>query len=197
LKDRRAALGAAQKRSGGMRLLLGVEADVLEDGKLAGSEAALKGADIVFAAVNSHFDLPRPQQTERLLAAIRNPHVSVLAHPTCRLVNRREPIDADWPRIIGEAAQLGVALELTGDPERLDLTDVHCRMARDLGAQMVLGSDAHIAEELGRIEFALLQARRGWLEARHVLNTAPVETMLKRLRGRSPSGGTRRPAVAI
>jgi DNA polymerase (family 10) len=165
-----------------MRLFHAIEVDIAADGALAASERALKDADFVMAAVNADFDLPRARQTDRLLAAIANPHVAILAHPTCRLLNRRDPLDADWPRVLRAAAEAGVALELTGDPERLDLTDLHCRMARDAGALVALSSDARAQDELDQIHFALTQARRGWLEPRHVLNTVPADKMLARLR---------------
>jgi len=197
LGDRRAALQEAQKRAPRMRLVLGIEVDVLTDGSLAAADEVLKGADVVFAGVNGQFDLPQAQQTERLLAVLRNPYVAILAHPTCRIINRREPLDADWPRIIREASQRGVALEISGDPERLDLTDVHCRMARDLGAGIVLGSDARTPEELERIDLALMQARRGWLAPRNVLNTAPLDALLKRLHRHPTSSIAPRLAKAL
>jgi len=185
LKTRRTELAKLQRTVPRIRLLLGLETEILPDGRLAGSEESLRKADLVYAAVNSAVDLPREQQTLRLLTAIRNPLVTALARPTCRIINRREPLDADWRKIIEEAARLGVALELSGDPDRLDLTDVHCRMARDLGAGIIIGSEARAPEELGRIDIALMQARRGWLEARHILNTMPIDRVLKRLRKKS------------
>jgi DNA polymerase (family 10) len=166
-----------------MQLFLAIEVDIEADGALAGPQSAFASADFGIASVSSDFDLPRARQTERLLAALANPYVAVLAHPTCRLINRREPLDADWPRIVRAAADNGAALELTGDPERLDLTDLHCRMARDAGAAIAIGSEAGAPRDLDRLGLALTQARRGWLEARLVLNAAPTDEMLKRIRG--------------
>jgi DNA polymerase (family 10) len=117
-----------------------------------------------------------------LLAALANPRVAVLAHPTCRLVNTREPIDADWPRILRAAADNGVALELTGDPERLDLTDLHCRMARDASALVAIGSEARAPQDLDRLGLAVTQARRGWLEAGSIVNASSAAELPKCLR---------------
>lgn len=182
LSRRRSVRDAAQIAAADMRLLLAVEVDIAPDGGITSPANILDEADFVIAAADGDRDLTRAQQTERLLAAIANPSVAVIAHPTGRLIGRREPFDADWPRILRAAAAAGVAIELSGDPDRLDLTDVHCRMARDLGAQVILVSEARAPDDFDRLRFALLQARRGWLEPGHVLNTAPVETVGERLR---------------
>jgi DNA polymerase (family 10) len=180
LVERRRAIDAA--KTPGLRLFQALEVGLAPDGTIAAPESVLRTADFVIAAADGDHDLSRAQQTERLLAAIANPFISVLAHPTGRLIGRLEPFDADWPRILRAAAAAGVAIELSGDPDRLDLTDVHCRMARDLGAKVAIGSEARAPEELDRLRFALMQARRGWLEPGDVLNSAPAADALKRLR---------------
>ena len=184
LSQRRAEVDRARPFAAPMQLFQAVEVDVAADGGLAAPESAFTSADFVVACVNSEFDLPRAQQSDRLLAALANPHVAILSHPTCRLINRREPLEADWPRIVRAAAEDGAVLELTGDPERLDLTDLHCRLAHDAGASIAIGSEARAPQDLDRLGFALMQARRGWLEARRVLNAASADEILKRLRSR-------------
>jgi DNA polymerase (family 10) len=183
LADRTAAIDRARRLAAPVQLFHALDVDIASDGALTAPEPALSGVDFVFAGVGADFDLPRARQTERLLAALADPHVAVLAHPTCRLVNTREPIDADWPRIVRAAADNGVALELTGDPERLDLTDLHCRMARDAGALVAIGSEARAPQDLDRLGLAVTQARRGWLEAGSIVNASSAAELTKRLRG--------------
>ena len=130
--------------------------------------------DIVVAAVHSRFDLPRARQTARILKALDHPLVNVLAHPTGRLIEEREPYEVDMARIIRRARERGVILEINGQPARLDLADVHCHMAKDEGALVSIDSDAHSVHELDDLRFGVGQARRGWLEARDVVNTLPL-----------------------
>lgn len=167
----------------GLTLLAGVEVDILDDGALDLPDAALAGLDVVIAAVHSRFDLPRERQTERILRALDHPAVSLLAHPLGRLIDRREPYDVDMPRIIRKAKARGCHLELNAHPERLDLLDTHCRMAKDEGVLVSVNSDAHSAPEFDDLKFGIGQARRGWLERGDVLNTrgiAEVRRLLAR-----------------
>jgi DNA polymerase (family 10) len=164
----------------GVTLLRGIEADILENGELDLPDAALRSLDLVVGAVHSRFDLPRARQTERILAALERPHFSILAHPSGRLIGAREPYDVDMLAVIRKARACGVFLELNAHPERLDLTDVHCRMARDEGVLVAISSDAHSADDFDQLGWGVGQARRGWLEARHVLNARPLSE-LKRL----------------
>jgi DNA polymerase (family 10) len=158
----------------GVTLLRGIEADILENGELDLPDSALRGLDLVVGAVHSRFDLPRARQTERILAALERPHFSILAHPSGRLIGAREPYDVDMLAVIRKARACGVFLELNAHPERLDLTDVHCRMARDEGVLVAISSDAHSADDFDQLGWGVGQARRGWLEARHVLNARPL-----------------------
>ncbi len=158
----------------GIALLTGIEVDVLDDGALDLPDAALAPLDVVIAAVHSKFNLPRAKQTARILAALDHPHVRILAHPLGRLIDQREPYDVDMLAVIRKCRARGVALELNAHPERLDLTDVHCRLARDEGAWVVINSDAHSVHEYDHLAYGIGQARRGWLQARHVLNTRPL-----------------------
>jgi DNA polymerase (family 10) len=174
-----------------LRLFNAIEVDIGAYGALQARESEMKSADFIIAAVNSGLDLPREEHTARLLAALSHPRVAVLNHPTGRVINKREPIDADWPRILRAAAEFGVSLGLSGDPERLDLTDIHCRMAREAGVSIAIGSDAQSGADLDRMGLAVTQARRGWLEAGDVLNTGDADAVFARLQ-RAPARALKR-----
>ena len=157
-----------------MTVLKGIEVDILEDGSLDLPESALAGLDIVVGAVHSRFHLSRERQTERVLAALDAPRLHVLAHPTGRRIDTREPYDIDMAAVIRKAAASGTALELNAHPERLDLLDTYCRMAKDEGALVAIDSDAHSEREFDNLRFGVGQARRGWIEARDCLNTRSI-----------------------
>jgi len=170
---------------GGITLLKGAEVDILDDGSLDLPDSILGKLDVVVAAVHSRFDLPRARQTARILKVLDHPLVNVLAHPTGRLIEEREPYDVDMTKIVRRARERGVLLEVNAQPSRLDLNDVHCRMAKDEGALVSVNSDAHSVHDLDDLRFGVGQARRGWLEARDVANTRPlkeVRTLLERRR---------------
>jgi DNA polymerase (family 10) len=154
----------------GITLLKGIEVDILEDGALDLPQAVLAKLDLVVGAVHSKLGLPRARQTERILAALDNPHFTILAHPTGRLINERAAYDVDMLAIVRKARRRGIALELNAHPDRLDLTDVHCRMAKDEGVLVAISSDAHSTDGLDMLRYGLGQARRGWLEKKDVLN---------------------------
>jgi len=122
--------------------------------------------------------------TERMLAAIENPYVHIIAHPTGRLLLRRDPFEYDMEKILDACKRNGVAMECNSFPERLDLRDVHLRMARDRGVKIVISTDAHSTRHFPLIKYGVITARRGWLEKQHVLNTLPVEQFLAALRPR-------------
>jgi DNA polymerase (family 10) len=168
-------------RLDGITLLKGIEVDILEDGALDLPDAALAGLDIVVAAVHSRFALPRVRQTERILRALDNPRVHVLAHPTGRLINQRDPYDVDLERVLDAAREAGCALELDAHPERLDLDDVHCRLAKERGVKVAISTDAHATEHLDFMRWGVAQARRGWLEAADVVNTRGLEALRRLL----------------
>ena len=173
------------QRLKGIVLLKGIEVDILESGGLDLPDAALARLDIVIGAVHSRFDLPRAHQTERILRAMDNPYFTLLAHPTGRLIEKRAPYDVDMPRIIRHARQRGCYLELNAHPERLDLLDTHCRIAREEGVLVAINSDAHSREDFANLRFGVGQARRGWLSAADVLNTRPLPELRQLLaRGR-------------
>jgi DNA polymerase (family 10) len=166
----------------GITLLKGIEVDILEDGALDLPDDALARLDLVVGAVHSKFNLSRSRQTARILKAMDHPHFSVLAHPTGRLIDSRDPYDVDMLRIVRHARQRGCFLELNAHPERLDLLDVHCQMARDEGVLVAINSDAHGVHDFDNLAYGVGQARRGWLEKKDVLNTRPLKALRTLLR---------------
>jgi len=177
-------IDAVNAEGGGATLLKGIEVDILPDGGLDLSEDILRRLDLVVCAVHSGFNLSREKQTDRLLAALDHPCCSVLAHPTGRMLQGRSPYDADMERVIRRAADRGVILEINSQPDRLDLNDVHIRMAREAGAWLAVSTDAHNAAGLDLIRYGLDQARRGWLERTDVANTLELAD-LRRILARS------------
>jgi DNA polymerase (family 10) len=170
----------------GITLLKGIEVDILEDGSLDLPESILAKLDLVVGAVHSRFNLPRARQTERILAAMDSPYFSVLAHPSGRLIDSREPYDIDMLKIVRKAKMRGVALELNAHPDRLDLTDTQCRMAKEEGVLVAVSSDAHTTFDLENLRFGVGQARRGWLEKGDVLNTRTLAE-LRGILARAPT----------
>jgi DNA polymerase (family 10) len=171
----------------GVTILKGIEVDILDDGSLDLPDAILKRLDIVVGAVHGAFNLPRRRQTERILRAMDNPYFNVLAHPGGRLLGEREGCELDMLRIVRRAKRNRCYLELNAQPDRLDLDDVHCRMARDEGVLVAIDSDAHGVNDFAHLEYGVGQARRGWLEPADVLNTRALPE-LRVLLSRSASG---------
>ncbi|WJW76631.1 DNA polymerase/3'-5' exonuclease PolX [Thiohalobacter sp. IOR34] len=180
------AIDELNEKLGGITLLKGIEVDILEDGSLDMPDAVLARLDLVIGAVHSKFDLSRAKQTRRILRAMDNPYFTLLAHPSGRLIERRAPYDVDMNRVIHHARQRGCYLELNAHPERLDLLDTHCQMAREEGVLVSINSDAHSVQDFDNLRFGVGQARRGWLEKKDVLNTrslAQLRRLLKKVRG--------------
>jgi len=165
------------ERLSGVTVLKGIEVDILEDGSMDLPDSVLAKLDIVVAAVHSKFDLPRARQTQRILKALDNPHVRILAHPSGRLIDEREPYDADMEKIIRKARTRRIALEVNAHPDRLDLLDTLCQMAKQEGASVVIDSDAHSAFEFDSLRFGVGQARRGWIEKSDVVNTRSLKQL--------------------
>lgn len=164
------------------RILKSMEIDILEDGTLDMPEEVLKELDLTVCSIHSKFNLSQKKQTERVLRAMDNPYFTILAHPTGRLINHREPYAIDVERIIRGAKERGCVLELNAQPDRLDLNDVYCKMAKEIGAKMVISSDAHSPEQFSVMQYGIYQARRGWLEKGDVLNTLSLKALLKGLK---------------
>jgi DNA polymerase (family 10) len=177
-----ARIRAIDREGHGVRVLAGVECDIKADGTLDLAGDCLAALDIVVASVHSSFNQDRGQMTERLLRAIENPHVDILGHPTGRLLLKRGPYPFDIDAVIDAAARNGVALEINCQVDRLDLNDVHARLARDRGVPIVISSDAHSRHAFGTLRWGVLVARRGWLEPRDVLNTRPLDDFRAGLR---------------
>ncbi len=166
----------------GITLLKGIEVDILEDGRLDLPDEVLAECDLVVGAVHSKFNLSRAKQTERILRAMEHPHFTILAHPSGRLLETREPYDVDMLRLIREARSRGCFLELNAHPERLDLLDVYCQMARDEGVLVAINSDAHSTQDFDNLRYGVGQARRGWLEKKDVLNTRGLSELRRLLK---------------
>jgi DNA polymerase (family X) len=182
LRAQMAAIDKSNSRSDGLVLLKGVEIDILEDGSLPLPDGLLAELDVVVAAVHSRFDLDAKRQTARVLRAMENRHVHILAHPTGRLLGERRPIALDMERVCRAAHARPFYLELDSQPQRLDLNDVHCRMAREHGVLVSIASDAHGAAQFDDLRHGVTQARRGWLGVADVLNTRSLPALRKLLR---------------
>ena len=164
-------------------VLKGIEVDILEDGSLDLTDTVLGQLDLVVGAIHSGFRLSRKKQTERILRAMDSSCFSILAHPTGRLLGERDGYAVDMERIIDAAHQRGCFLELNSQPQRLDLTDDACLLAREKGVLVSINSDSHQAADFDFLEAGIRQARRGWLEKKHVLNTLPLKTLCRKLQG--------------
>jgi DNA polymerase (family 10) len=161
----------------GLTVLKGIEVDILEDGSLDLPDDVLSELDLVVGAVHSQFRLSRARQTERILRALDNPFVTILAHPTGRLLDAREPYDVDMLRIVRAARDRGCCLELNANPDRLDLIDVYCQMAREERVLVAISSDAHRTQDFDNLRYGVGQARRGWLEKADILNSRPLAAL--------------------
>jgi DNA polymerase (family 10) len=180
----------AQTRVPGIRLLAGIEVDILKNGKLDLSDETLAQLDVVVASVHSYMQMGRAEMTERLLAAIENPYVQIIAHPTGRLLLRREAFDYEMEHILDAAKKHGVAMECNAYPDRLDLKDIHLRMAKERGVKVVISTDAHSSTHFKMMKYGVITARRGWLEKKDVINTLPLAEFLAALRPRPGAAST-------
>jgi len=167
----------------GFTILKGIEVDILKDGELDLPDATLAQLDVVIASVHSFFNLPREAQTQRIICAMRNPHVSIVGHPSGRLIGEREPYDIDMDAITSTARDLDCYLEINAEPDRLDLNDIHAHMAKSKGVKIAISTDAHSVNAFQYMRFGVDQARRAWLTADDVINTrqfADLRKLLKR-----------------
>lgn len=176
-----------QGRLEGITVFRSMEVDILKDGSLDMEEEILAGLDLVVISVHTLMDMVKTEMTDRVIEAMRHPSADILAHPTGRLLNRREPFALDVEAVLRAAAEFDVAVELNASPRRLDLSDVHVRRAKELGVKVVISTDAHEPRALGSMRFGVEQARRGWLEPGDVLNTMSVEAFRSWLGRRSES----------
>ena len=169
---------------GRIRVLTGIEVDILADGALDLDDEVLAQMEIVIASVHTRFEQSREEMTARVLRAIENPYVRILGHPTGRLLLRRDPVALDLGLVLRRASELRVAVEHNAAPERLDLNDRDLRLAKELGCRIVISSDSHDARNLGRMDYGIRQLRRAWLSPEDVLNTLEPGDFLAALRPR-------------
>ena len=172
-------IGRLNEKLDGFTLLKGTEVDILADGRLDLPDRILSRLDIVVAAVHYKFDLSRAAQTERIIRAMDNPYVTIIAHPTGRLIGEREPYDIDIDRLVSAAKERGCFLEINAEPDRLDLDDVHAKSAKTVGVKVAISTDAHATNTLAYMRFGIDQARRGWLDADDVINTRSLAQLRK------------------
>jgi DNA polymerase (family 10) len=187
LDDKRAVehikrIRAVSEANGQIQIFAGVEVDILADGTLDLSDGVLEQMDIVIASVHSHFNQSPAEMTDRLLKAVHHPNVSLLGHPTGRLLLRRDAYPFDIDAVLKEAAKKKVAMELNAYPDRLDLSDRHLRLAKQYGVKVVINTDSHHTSHMEKIRFGVLQARRAWLTKGDVLNTLPQQKFAKAMK---------------
>jgi DNA polymerase (family 10) len=192
LDDKRAVehierIRAAGKNMEGIRVFAGIEVDILADGALDLSDSVLEQMDIAIASVHSAFNQEPQQMTERLLKAIDNQNVSLIGHPTGRILLRRDAYQYDMEAVLAAAARNRVAMELNAYPDRLDLCDRHLRMAKERGVKVVINTDSHHTSHLEKIKYGILQARRAWLTKEDVLNTLPADKFSKAMKKQWPT----------
>jgi DNA polymerase (family 10) len=173
---------AVEKKMKGIRIFAGVEVDILGDGSLDLSDSVLEQMDIVIASVHSQFNQDRATMTDRLLKAVANPNTSLIGHPTGRQLLRRDAYQFDFDAVLKAAAKHKVAMELNSYPERLDLNDVHLRMAKQHGVKIVINTDSHHTSHMEKLRYGITQARRAWLTKDDVLNTLPLQKFAKTMK---------------
>ncbi len=182
---------ALKKRKVKFTVLKSSEVDIRADGTLDHPEEVLRRLDIVVASVHSGFNMPMEEMTRRVVKALRTGLVDVLGHPTGRLLGEREPYQIDMAKVMAEAKRSGAALELNSYPDRLDLSDAHCLLAKEKGVLVAISTDSHSIHHLGNIEYGIHTARRGWLENKDVLNTKPLKELLEVLKKRKSARSRR------
>ncbi|MDM7999948.1 MAG: DNA polymerase/3'-5' exonuclease PolX [Dehalococcoidia bacterium] len=182
IREQRAEIRTLNESLKDFRILTGIEVDIRADGSLDLPDEVLAEMDVVVAAVHSAMGQEQEKMTRRIVKAMENPHVDIIAHPTGRLLGVREAVAIDMEAIFRAAARTGTVLEINAMPDRLDLRDIHIFRARELGVKLCLGTDAHATEHLPFMRFGVGIARRGWAEAGHVLNTLPAEGVLAALK---------------
>ena len=185
LRQQIGEIKALNERLIGIHVLTGIEVDIRADGSLDLPHEILSELDIVNAAVHSAMNQSEEKMTRRVINAIENPDVDMIAHPTCRLIGEREPVAIDLEAVFRAAAKYNKVLEINAMPDRLDLNDTHAFRARELGVKLAIGTDTHSIAHLGFMRFGVGVARRAWCEPQHILNTLPLEELLATLNRKS------------
>ncbi len=182
IMEKKKAIEAFNKRSKDVKLLCGTEVDILADGKLDYPDEILKEFDLVIASIHSGFKQGEENLTQRIVAAMKNPFVHCIGHPTGRLLGEREPYPLDMERIISTAKETKTALEINAYYKRLDLNDIHARAAKEAGVKLLIGTDAHITDQMSYLHLGVAVARRGWCEKDDILNTLNYRQFKKYLK---------------
>jgi DNA polymerase (family 10) len=170
-------IDALNEQLDGFQILKAIEVDILVNGSLDLPNEVLKELDLTVCSIHSKFDLPQGKQTKRILKAMDNPYFNILGHPTGRMIHRREPYPVDMETLMQGAKERGCFLEVNAHPDRLDLNDIHCRLAREKGVKVALSTDTHRINDMDHMRFGIDQARRGWLEADDVINTRSLKDL--------------------
>jgi DNA polymerase (family 10) len=189
LRQQVAEIKALNERLSGIHVLTGIEVDIRADGSLDLPHEILSELDMVIAAVHSAMNQSEERMTRRVINAIENPDVDMIAHPTCRLIGEREPVAIDLEAVFQAAAKYNKIMEINAMPDRLDLRDIHAFRARDLGVKLAIGTDTHSVTHLGFMRFGIGVARRAWCEPQHILNTLPLAKLLAILNLNTKKGG--------
>jgi DNA polymerase (family 10) len=182
LFEQRKLINKLNESLNGFRILSGIEVDILSDDILDFDDTVLGGLDLVIASIHTGFRQDKRKITHRILSACENPHVDIIAHPTGRILGRRDPYDVDIDAIISKAAETGTILEINSSPDRLDLNDTMVKKAKDMGVKISIATDAHEKEGFKDINYGVWVARRGWLEKDDIINTMPLNDLLNELK---------------
>ncbi|MDO9288652.1 MAG: DNA polymerase/3'-5' exonuclease PolX [Thermodesulfovibrionales bacterium] len=181
LLEEKKEVDALNKKLRGFKLLMGIEVDIRSDGRMDFDDDILSKMDIVVAAIHSGFRQPKEQLTKRLVSAMKNPYVSIIAHPTGRLIGERDAYEVDMEQVLNMAGETGTALEINAYPLRLDLSDVYVKQAKELGVKFAISTDTHAITQFDFMHYGVSIARRGWLEKKDVLNALSYDTLMKTL----------------
>jgi DNA polymerase (family 10) len=179
LEDQIRAIRKLNRKLDKIQILTGIEIDIRSDGRLDLPDAILSELDVVLASVHSSLNQSAEKMTNRIIRALENPHVDILAHPTGRLIGDREPSAVNMDAVFNAAKKFKKTIEINAMPNRLDLRDVHIRRAKEIGIPLAIGSDAHHVDQLGLVRFGVGMARRGWCEPKHIVNTLPLSKLVK------------------
>ncbi len=172
----------AGKKIRGIIILAGAEVDIKPSGEMDYSDEVLAQFDFIISSVHSNFKMPKDKMTARIIKAVQNPYVKALGHPTGRLIGRREPYEVDLEAVLKACHKSNTAVEINSFPDRLDLNDVWCKRAKELGVKIIINTDSHQTDQLDLIRYGIMTARRGWLTKKEVLNTLPLKEFLAALK---------------